>query len=61
MWIVNGEAHLKFSIPHSKQFLSFSPIGWFLLSLCPTGHHLHFSLQIQIANDKPTTYKLSTL
>jgi hypothetical protein len=55
MWLVNGNTHLKYNIPNSKQFLSLSPIGWFLLSLFPIGQHLHFSLQIRIAKTTPTS------
>jgi hypothetical protein len=51
VWILNGKAHSKFNIPHSKQFLSLSPIGWFLLSLFPIGQQLHFILQIRIAKN----------
>jgi hypothetical protein len=32
-----------------------SSIGWFLLSLFPNGRDLHFSLQIQIAENTPTS------
>ena len=38
-----------------KKFLSLSPIGWFLFSLFPIGRHLHFSLQIRIAENTPTS------
>jgi hypothetical protein len=55
MWIVNGNAHSKYNIPHSKNFLSLSPIGWFLLSLFPIGQHLHFSFQIRIAENMLTS------
>jgi hypothetical protein len=51
MWIVNGTAHSKYNIPHSKKFLSLSPIGWFLLSLFHIGQHIHFSFQIRIAEN----------
>jgi hypothetical protein len=30
-------------------------IGWFLLSLFPIGQNLHFSLQIKIAENMPTS------
>jgi hypothetical protein len=35
--------------------LSLSPIGWFILSLFPIGQDLHFSLQIRIAENTPTS------
>jgi hypothetical protein len=54
MWIVNGQAHSKFNIPHSKQFFPLSSIGWFLLSLFPIGRDLQFSLRIRIAENMPT-------
>jgi hypothetical protein len=38
-----------------NSFLSFSSIGWFLLSLFPIGRDLHFSLRIQIAENTPTS------
>jgi hypothetical protein len=37
-----------------KNVLSFSPIGWFLLSLFPIGRHLHFSFRIWTAENTPT-------
>jgi hypothetical protein len=39
-----------------NNFLSLSPIGWFLFSLFPIGRHLHFSLRIQIAENTPTSF-----
>jgi hypothetical protein len=44
-----------YNIPHSKQFLSLSSIGWFLLSLFPIGQDLHFPLRIRIAENTPTS------
>jgi hypothetical protein len=38
-----------------NNFLSLSPIGWFVLSLLSIGRHLHFSLQIWIAENTPTS------
>jgi hypothetical protein len=38
-----------------NNFLSLSPIGWFLFSLFPIGRHLHFSLGIRIAENTPTS------
>jgi hypothetical protein len=38
-----------------NNFLSLSPIGWFLFSLFPIGRHLHFSLRISIAEITPTS------
>jgi hypothetical protein len=38
-----------------KNVLSLSSIGWFLLSLFPIGWDLHFSLQIRIAENMPTS------
>jgi hypothetical protein len=56
MWIVNGYAHSKYNIPHSKKsFILVSYIGWFLLSLFPFGRHLHFSFRIRIAENTPTS------
>jgi hypothetical protein len=55
MWVVNGTAHSKYNIRHSKKFLSLPPIGWFLLSLFPIGRHLHLSFQIWIAENTPTS------
>jgi hypothetical protein len=55
MWIVNGNVHSKYNIPQSKQFFSLSSIGWFLLSLFPIGPDLHFSFQIWIAENTPTS------
>jgi hypothetical protein len=38
-----------------SNFLSSSPIGWFLFSLFPIVRHLHFSLRIWIAENTPTS------
>ncbi len=38
-----------------NNFLSLSSIDWFLLSLFPIGRDLHFSLQIRIAENTPTS------
>ncbi len=38
-----------------KNVLSLPPIGWFLLSLFPIGRNLHFSFQIRIAENTPTS------
>jgi hypothetical protein len=38
-----------------NNFLSLYSIGWFLLSLIPIGRDLHFSLQIRIAENTPTS------
>jgi hypothetical protein len=38
-----------------NNFLSLSPIGWFLFSLFPIGRHLHFSFRIYIAENTPTS------
>jgi hypothetical protein len=38
-----------------NNFLSLSPIGWFLFSLFSICQHLHFSLQIRIAESTPTS------
>jgi hypothetical protein len=42
-----------FHIPNNV--LSLPPIGWFLLSWFPIGRHLHFSFQIRIAENTPTS------
>jgi hypothetical protein len=55
MWIVNGNVHPKYNIPHSKQFLSLSSIGWILLCLFPIGRDLRFSFQIRIAENTQTS------
>jgi hypothetical protein len=56
MLIVNGNAHSKYNIPHSKKRFSLvSYIGWFLLSLFPISRHLHFSFWIRIAENTPTS------
>ncbi len=57
IWIVNGKAHSKFTIPNLKQFfLSLSTIGQFLLSLFPIGWYLNFSLGIRIAKNTPISH-----
>ncbi len=70
MWTLYGKTQSKFNLPHSKIFLSLSPVGCFLLSLFPIERHLQFSLQILIAESMPTSHftidimkvpKLSTL
>jgi hypothetical protein len=38
-----------------NNFLSLSPIGWFLYSSFPIGQHLHFSLRIRIAEITQTS------
>jgi hypothetical protein len=38
-----------------NNLLSFSSIGWFLLSLFPIGRDLHFSLRIWVAENTPTS------
>jgi hypothetical protein len=60
MWMVNGNVLYIQNITfhthtHSKQFLSLSSIGWILLSLFPIGRDLHFSVQIRIAENTPTS------
>jgi hypothetical protein len=37
-------------------FLSLSSIGWTLLSLFPIGRDFHFSFQIPIAENMPTSH-----
>jgi hypothetical protein len=39
-----------------KRCVSLSPIGYFSLSWFPIGWHLHFSLQIRIAKNTPTSH-----
>jgi hypothetical protein len=49
--------HIRNITTHSlNNFLSLSPIGWFLFSLFPIGRHLHFSLRIHIAENMPTSF-----
>jgi hypothetical protein len=55
MWIVNGNAHSKYNIPHSKKCFILISYWLVLLFLFPIGLHLHFLFGTRIAENTPTS------
>jgi hypothetical protein len=56
MWMVNDSSHSKLTFRILNSLFSLSPIGWFLLSWFPFGWHLHFSFQIRMSENTPTSH-----